>query len=208
MKNFLRLSVGRMLAGMAILVFTVASASGAAENSAQDVVRNTTEQVLEVLRKEGDGLKSDSERLYQLIDHLILPHFDFRKMSRWVLGRHWRKATEAQKKAFIEQFQGLLVRTYAQALIDYRDQKVEFLPVNSEAADTVVVRTRINQAGGPPIPITYKMAMEGNDWKVYDVSIDGVSLVINYRASFNQEIKRNGIDGLIRRLSSHNSKNT
>jgi len=199
---------GHWLLGIAFLVLTMGSASGASEQSAQEVVRSTTEQVLAVLRKEGDGLKGNSERLYQLIDQLILPHFDFRKMSRWVLGRHWRKATEAQKQAFMEQFQGLLVRTYGQALIDYRDQKIVFLPVNAAAADTVVVRTRIHQPGGPDIPITYKMAMEGSDWKVYDVSIDGVSLVINYRASFNQEIKRNGIDGLIRRLSSHNSKNT
>lgn len=199
----------KLITGAVFLTVAMGSAMAASQDSAEQVVRSTTQQVLGVLRKEGDGLKDNSERLYELVDQYILPHFDFRKMSKWVLGRHWRKATKAQKQAFMEQFQGLLVRTYAQALIDYRDQEVEFLPADPAASDAVVVRTRILQSGGPGIPVSYKMSHEDSGWKVYDVSIDGVSLVINYRASFNQEIRRNGIDGLIKRLANHNqSKKT
>ena len=199
---------GGLIAGILFLALFTGSAGGATENSAEEVVRSTTEQVLDVLRKEGDGLKGDSQRVYQLIDELILPHFNFVKMSRWVLGRHWRKASKEQQQAFTVQFQGLLVRTYSQALVDYKDQKIEVLPMKSEATGPVIVRSRIVQAGGPPIPINYRMSLQNDQWKVFDVSIDGVSLVINYRASFNQEIRRNGIDGLIKRLATKNSKET
>ncbi len=197
-----------LAAGLVFLAMSAGNVGAAAEVSASEVVRNTTEQVLGALRKEGDEIQGNSERLYQLVDELVLPHFDFIKMSRWVLGRHWRKATPAQQLAFTEQFQGLLVRTYAQALIDFRDQEVEILPMEAKSGETVIVRSQINQKGGAKTPITYKMHMIDKVWKVYDVAIDGVSLVINYRASFNQEIKRNGIDELIKRLATHNSKNT
>ena len=198
----------QIFAGFLFLTVSVANVGAATEISASEVVRNTTEQVLGALRKEGNEIEGNSERLYKLVDELILPHFDFIKMSRWVLGRHWRKATPTQQTAFTEQFQGLLVRTYAQALIDFRDQEVEILPMEAKSGETVVVRSQISQEGGATTPITYKMHMKDKVWKVYDVSIDGVSLVINYRASFNQEIKRNGIDELIKRLAAHNSKNT
>ncbi len=203
MKHFFSL-----VAGIVLLTMSAGSAVGATENSAEHVVRNTTQQVLEVLRKEGDGITSNSTRLYEVIDELILPHFDFRKMSRWVLGRHWRKASPEQQQAFMVQFQGLLVRTYAQSLIDFRNQKIEILPMSAEATEPVMVHSRIHRSGGPSIPVIYKMHIKENVWKVFDVSIDGVSLVINYRASFNQEIKRNGIDGLIKRLMKHNSRTT
>ncbi len=208
MKHSFSTLTGRLLAVLALFALSLGIANGATDNPAQQVVRTTTEQVLAVLRKEGGDIKGDSQRLYKVIDELILPHFNFKKMSRWVLGRHWRKASAEQQQAFMLQFQGLLVRTYAQALIDYRNQQIDFLPVSPDAAETVVVRTRVNQEGGPGIPIVYKMSMQDGDWKVFDVSIDGVSLVVNYRASFNDEIRRNGLDGLIKRLSAHNSKNT
>lgn len=197
-----------LAAGFVLLAMSAGNVGAVAGVSASEVVRNTTEQVLGALRKEGDGIEGNSKRLYQLVDELVLPHFDFIKMSRWVLGRHWRQATPVQQDAFTEQFQGLLVRTYAQALIDFRDQEVEILPMEANSGETVVVRSQINQKGGAKTPITYQMHLKDNAWKVYDVSIDGVSLVINYRASFNQEIQRNGIDELIKRLAAHNSKNT
>ncbi len=208
MKHNLRPRAGGFMAGILFLTLFVSGASGATENSAEEVVRTTTQQVLDVLRKEGDGIKGDSQRLYELIDDLILPHFDFIKMSSRVLGRYWRKASKQQQQAFIEQFQGLLVRTYAQALIDFRDQDIEVLPATTEASNPTVVRSRINQVAGPAIPINYRMQMQDNQWKVFDVSIDGVSIVTNYRASFSREIKRNGIDGLIKRLMNKNSNKT
>ena len=171
---------------------------------AQAVIKDTSEKVLNALRVEGELLKKDPAKLYKLIDELILPHFDFEQMSRWVLGRYWRQATPDQRTEFVAQFQALLVRTYSQALVEFRDQSVNFLPVRERSADEVTVRAEIDQGGGPRIPMVYEMSRTDNGWKVYDVSVNGVSLVITYRSSFAQEIKRNGIDGLINRLREKN----
>ncbi len=208
MNHFFKPMAGGLVAGIVFLALSTGIVYGTELSSAEEDVRNTTAQVMAALREEGDKIKGDSQRLYQLIDDLILPHFDFEKMSRAVLGRHWRKASPAQQQAFMEQFQGLLVRTYGQALIDYRDQEVEVLHTNVETTEPVVVRSRIKQSGGPTIPISYRLYLQSDKWKVFDVTIDGVSLVTNYRASFNQEIRRNGLDGLIKRLVTKNSSKT
>lgn len=188
------------------MLMTAVQGAGAAADmaEAETIVKETTEKVLEALRTDGDAIKSNPARLYKLIDELILPHFDFRQMSQWVLGPAWRRATPAQREEFVAQFQSLLVRTYSSALADYRNQQVEFLPSRERSADEVTVRAEIDQGAGPRIPITYEMHRTDAGWKVYDVAVEGVSLVINYRASFNQEIKRNGIDGLIQRLAEKN----
>jgi phospholipid transport system substrate-binding protein len=189
---------------LALLMLAAPLASPAAADDAQSIVRETTEKVLAALRSEGDTLKDDPKRLHAIIEQLILPHFDFRQMSQWVLGPHWRSASAEQRDAFVEQFEALLVRTYSSALVDYRNQRVDYLPLRERSADEVTVRAVIDQGGGPAIPITYEMHRTDTGWKVYDVAIDGVSLVINYRSSFGQEVRRNGIDGLIQRLASKN----
>lgn len=187
-----------------LVLLAAAAATPAAADDAQDIVRETTNKVLEALRSEGDTLRDDPERLHAIIEQLVLPHFDFRQMSQWVLGQHWRGASAEQRDAFVEQFEALLVRTYSSALVDYRNQQVKFLPTRERSADEVTVRASIDQPGGPGIPVTYEMHRTDAGWKVYDIAIDGVSLVINYRSSFGQEIRRNGIDGLIQRLASKN----
>ena len=189
---------------LALLLLAAPLASPAAADDAQSIVRETTEKVLAALRSEGDTLKDDPKRLHAIIEQLILPHFDFRQMSQWVLGPHWRSASPEQRDAFVEQFEALLVRTYSSALVDYRNQRVNYLPARERSADEVTVRAIIDQGGGPAIPIAYEMHRSDTGWKVYDVAIDGVSLVINYRSSFGHEIRRNGIDGLIQRLASKN----
>jgi phospholipid transport system substrate-binding protein len=188
-----------------ILLFSAySSIAGALANDPQALVKQTTNKVLEALRTEGDALQEHPKRVYEIINELILPHFDFRQMSKWVLGRYWRQASESQRDAITEQFEHMLVRTYSHALVDYRDQTVDFLPSRERSATQVTVRAKINQAGGPPVKIAYEMHIVDDDWKVYDIAIEGVSLVINYRSSFAQEIKRNGIDGLIQRLAAKN----
>ena len=171
----------------------------------QEIVKETTEQVLQTLRTEGEALKKDRRRLYKLINELIVPHFDFRQMSKWVLGPSWRNASEPQRSEFTKQFELLLVRTYSDALAEFRDESVAFLPIRDRSDTEVAVRSTINRSGGPAVPITYQMYKAEGGWKIYDVAIEGVSLVINYRSSFAQEIKRNGIDGLIQRLAEKNN---
>ena len=128
-------------------------------------------------------------------------------MSQRVLGKYWNRATPEQQAQFVGEFQVLLVRTYATALKEYSEQTIEFLSTRErDGGEEVTVRTQITQAGAPPIPINYEMYRKDDAWKVFDVSIDGVSLVINYRSTFSSEIRRNGVDGLIARLNKHNNE--
>lgn len=175
-------------------------------SEAEAVVRGTAEKVLEVVNRERELLNREPERIYGIVDEYIIPHFDFQRMSQRVLGKFWHRASEEQQTKFVAQFQTLLVHTYAAALREYSNQKVEYLPSRPREDGEVSVRTQIVQVGSPPIPIQYEMYKNPNGWKVYDITIDGVSLVINYRSTFASEIRSNGLDGLIERLAEHNKK--
>ena len=187
----------------AVVIFDVAANT---EASPEALVRNTTDKVLEVLRKEREAINNDPARIYGIVDEYIIPHFDFELMSKRVLGKFWPRASGDQQSKFVREFQTLLVHTYAAALREYSDQKVEFLASRAGEGGQVTVRTQIVQSGGPPIPINYEMYKPNGDWKVYDISIDGVSLVINYRSTFASEIRSNGLDALIDRLVEHNQR--
>lgn len=194
--------VGAALLGV---VFSLASAAST-EDSAEALIKKTTEQVLEVLNKERDVIEKNPGRIYGIVDELIIPKFDFARMSQRVLGKYWQRATKDQQVRFQAQFQTLLVRTYATALREYSTQKVEYLPARPRGDGEVSIRTQIQQAGRPPIPIQYELYKNSDRWKIYDVSIDGVSLVINYRSTFATEIRNNGLDALIERLVKHNEQ--
>jgi phospholipid transport system substrate-binding protein len=173
----------------------------------RDLVVSTSQQVMAALRREKDSLRDHPERLYDLVEKLVVPHFDFERMSKWVLGKHWRSASPDQRARFIEQFRTLLVRTYASALLDYTDQRIEYQPLRERPDGAhVTVRTRVQPPGGFPIPINYTMHRSGDEWKVMDVSVDGVSLVTTYRGSFARQVRRSGIDGLIASLEQRNAQ--
>ncbi len=194
--------IGAVLFG-AIIAF--ASEAGT-EDSAEALVKSTTDNVLRVLEKERDLIQKDPGRIYGIVDEYIIPNFDFERMSQRVLGKFWLRATKDQQDRFQAQFQTLLVRTYATALREYSNQKVEFLPSRPRGDGEVSVRTQIVQSGGPPISIDYELRKNSEQWKVYDVTIEGVSLVINYRSTFASEIRSNGLDALIERLAKHNQQ--
>ena len=195
------------MAPRALLVLTLLfSLAAQASQEPQQLVQSTSDQVLARLKKDHDKLQKKPDLIYPLVEDLVLPHFDFTKMSQWVLGVNWRSASDEQKARFTEQFRTLLVRTYAKALLEYTDQKINYLPVHAEAdAKTVTVRTEIVQPGGQNIPVHYSMYRKGDEWKVYDISIDGVSLVNNYRTSFANDIRQSGLDKLIARLVEMNN---
>jgi len=177
------------------------------EHPAMKLVKNTTAEIKSKIRENDAAIKKDDTVLYDLVDKIVLPHFDFKKMSSWVLGKNWRKADDKQKKEFTDQFSRLLVRTYSKALYDNIEQQIDFLPIRGKPQpDEIVIRTEIPQKAGFPIPIDYKMHLNNNEWKVYDVVIDNLSLVANYRTSFNQEIKEAGIDKLIAKLADRNKE--
>jgi phospholipid transport system substrate-binding protein len=178
----------------------------AAAEEAQQLVVDTSTRVLERLKQDREKLLGKPDLIYPLVEDLVLPHFDFERMSIWVLGKNWRKADRQQQQQFVEQFRTLLVRTYAKALLEYTDQKLNYLPFHAEAdAKRVTVRTEVTQPGGVNIPINYSMFLNDH-WKVYDISVDGVSLVTNYRSTFASEIRQGGIDKLLARLAEMNAK--
>lgn len=172
--------------------------------SPQELVRDTSSRMLSALRDEREVIVSNPGRLYELVADIVLPYFDFERMSQWVLGKNWRTATPEQRVRFVEQFRRLLVRTYGTALSDYADEKIIYLP-HSDSGDSVkvTVRTEIEQ-GGSTIPIHYSMYNSKDGWKVYDVAISGVSLVTNYRSTFSSIIRGEGMDSLIDQLVKRN----
>ncbi len=189
------------------LIMLMGSAPSWAVQSPQDLVQQTAEQMLDKLRTERQIIDAHPGRIYELVNKIVLPHFDFERMSRWVLGRYWRTATPQQRKEFVEQFQALLVRTYAKSLSSYADNKITYLPFRGTPQQTEVkVRTEVDQPGGFPIPIDYDLYLKGDEWKVYDVTIDGVSLVTNYRTTFANQIRRDGLDKLIASLAERNKQ--
>ncbi len=189
-----------------LLLLSSYSLAVAAVDDPQQMVRATADQVLAQLSERHDELEADPQLIYPLVEKTILPHFDFRRMSQSAMGRYWRRATEEQKTGVTDQFRELLVRTYATALLGYTGQQIEYLPVQyPEGATEVLIPTRLSAADAPPIPVNYRLRLdESEKWLVYDVVIDGVSLITNYRSQFNAAVRRNGIDGLIKALAEKN----
>ena len=193
------------LACCVVLMLLACRYVAADEITPVEVVRNTSSRMLLAMQSEHLRIAQDSARLNELVAEIVLPYFDFRRMSQWVLGRNWRTATAQQRERFVEQFRTLLLRTYGRALSEYAGEKVSYLPFDADnEADRVTVRTEIEQRGGAPIPVSYSMYLSASGWKVYDVAISGVSLVTNYRSSFSSIIRKDGMDGLIEQLDSHN----
>lgn len=191
------------------LVMIVAVWSGqlfAEGHMAGDVVRNTSSQVIARLQQEKARLDAEPGRIYELINELVIPHFDFYGVSRYVLGAAWKNASPEQQNLFVEQFRTLLVRTYANALRQYSENEIVYHPEQiSEGSPLVIVRTEVKGVNGTnSIPIHYRMHTVDGAWKVIDVSVDGVSLVSTYRGSFASEIRKNGLDRLISRLTERN----
>lgn len=170
-------------------------------------MRNTADYVFTQVEAHRSELEQDSSKVYRLVENRVVPHFDFYSMSRSALGRHWRKASEEQRQKLSREFQELLVRTYALALLNYTGDEIEYLPFRGDLnAQRIMVNTRVRLHGSPPLPINYRLLRKQESWLIYDVIIDGISLVSNYRSSFNAEVSRGGIDGLIATLAERNRK--
>jgi len=169
------------------------------------LVKKTADDVIEVIRNDKDIQAGNQQKIFALAEEKILPNFDFEKVSRLVLGKNWTNATPEQKNAFQAEFKTLLLRTYATALSKYKNQTIEYKPFRMEAgADTATVKTAIQQSGGDPISVDYSLGKKADDWKVFDIVIEGVSLVTNYRSQFAQEIRQNGLDSLTKKLADKN----
>ncbi len=197
-------SLAAFLLALATLV-AGAPASAANDPAPDALVRKSVDEVLGLIKADKDLQAGNDRKLLALIEEKVLPHFDFQRMTRLALGRNWAQASDAQKEALVTEFRTLLVRTYSTSLSQYRNQTIDVKPAKLAAGDTeTVVRTVVNQPGGQPIPIDYGMERSDRGWRVYDVVVDGVSLVTTYRGSFNDQIRKSGVDGLLKTLADRN----
>jgi phospholipid transport system substrate-binding protein len=173
-----------------------------------EIVRENTEKILSLIKTERDVYTKDITKLHARVDEYVLPHFDFRAMSRLVLARAWRDASEAQRERFTKEFRELLVRTYSTVLLKYNDEKITYLPFKMLLGErTQIVRVEVQLSGGGlPIPIHYHFyqSKPEDPWKVFDVTVEGVSLVTNYRATYAERVRNEGVDGLIASLAKDN----
>ena len=197
----------RSLAVLALAAATLLCGMPAvAQETAPDaLVRKSIDEVLVLIKADKELQGGNQKKLLELVEEKVLPHFDFTRMTRLAVGRSWTQASDAQKAALIKEFRTLLVRTYSTSLSQFRNQTIDVKPAKIAAGDKdTVVRTVVNQTGGQPIPIDYGMERSDKGWKVYDVVVDGVSLVTTYRSSFNDQIRTSGIDGLLKTLADRN----
>jgi len=189
------------VAGWCLMVLSVAAQAQIAPDA---LVAKTVNEVLLVIKQ-----KPDKKTLHDLAEKRVLPHFDFAAMTRLAVGRHWREASDSQKKALEDGFRSLLVSTYVAALNQSAssNQSVDVKPAGvSPGQDDVTVRTLVKEPGRQPISVDYRMALGTGGWKVYDVVVESLSLVTNYRGSFTSEIARSGIEGLIKTIDEKNRK--
>ncbi len=191
-------------------IFGVAFAKADETNSTepQVLVKDSTEKMLQALKDNEVEVKEDPSVIYGLVESIIMPHFDFNKIAKLALGKNWRKASKEQRIKFTEEFRLLLIRTYSTAMLEYTDQKINYLPTSGNLKKKKVkVPMEIIQSGGPSIPMALSMYQNKADiWKVYDVKIDGISLVTNYRSTFSAQIRKEGMDKLIESLAQKNEK--
>jgi len=191
-----------------IAAFAALATSAALAQEAPDaLVKKGVDDVLSAIKNDKDLQSGNLDKVMKLADEKVLPNFDMTRMTRLAVGRPWAQATDAQKEALTKEFKTLIIRTYSSSLSQYRNQVVEVKPLKVAPTDTdVVVRTEVKQAGGPSIPLDYSMEKTDKGWKVYDVVVDGVSLVTTYRGSFGDIIQKNGVDGLVKALQDRNSR--
>jgi phospholipid transport system substrate-binding protein len=176
-----------------------------AQEAPDALVQHVTDDVLEIIRKDKDIQNGDTHKVIELVDKKVLPNFNFTHMTSLALGKEWRKASPQQQQQLTAEFKTLLVRTYANALTGYKNQKVVYKPFKMAPTDSdVQVRTEVLQPGSKPVQLDYSLEKQESGWKVYDVVVAGISLVTNYRDQFGQEVRNGGIDGLIASIAAKN----
>ncbi|MDR9406873.1 MAG: ABC transporter substrate-binding protein [Spiribacter sp.] len=189
--------------GLALAIgCVVPSLAAAASEPPRVVVEQTIQQVLDTLEENAAVIDDNPDAVEALVADIVLPRFDFELMSRFVLGQHWRQADSVQREAFTAAFRDLLVRTYISAIDEYSGEDVQ-VPAQRipDDADRVSVQTEIVRPDGPSIPVAYALFLRDEQWKVFDVTVEGVSLVQNYRAQFSDIVRADGLDELIERVS-------
>lgn len=191
---------------IAMLAFATLFALPALAQEAPDqTVKRVSEETVQAIKSDPKIAAGDPVRIREVIEQKLLPNFDFMRMTALAMGRNWKQTTPEQQKRLADEFRTLLVRTYSNALTQYRDEKIEVRPLRGDPnATEVTVRSEVVRSGRPPVQIDYGMTKTPQGWKAYDVIVGGVSLVTNYRDEFNEQVKAGGVDGLIKVLADKN----
>ena len=171
----------------------------------QQLIKQATDKVLSEIKLNSDDYRANPDKLTALVEEVVLPYFNFVAMTNLALYRHRNEFNDEQKIRIVSEFKTLLIRTYGKALLEYNNQEVNYLDMlGSVEKGKVKVKTEVTQAGGSAIPLDYSLRRGKEGWQVYDIQVDGISLVTNYRSSFDREINKNGVEGLIKLLSDRN----
>lgn len=198
------------LGALLVLSMLLPAASALASTTgdeATELVKRTTDRILSTLEARRAEIEGNPGAIYRLLESDVAPHFDFERITQGAVGQSWREASPAQRAELVNAFKQVLIRTYARSLLSYSGETIHYLPVRpGSRPSTVTVSTEIRGSGAAPIPVDYRMHNSAGSWKVYDVVINNASLVGNYRTSFNEEVRRNGIAGLIARLDDMNKR--
>lgn len=190
-----------------VAILALVSQFAMADVTPDALVKSTADDVLAIVKTDKDIQAGDQKKIFQLAEEKILPNFDFDRVCRLVLGKNWNTATKQQQADFQREFRSLLLRTYATALSKYRNQTIQYKPLRAQPDDKdVTVKTLILQPGGQPVAVDYTLGKVADGWKVYDIVIEGVSLVTNYRSQFSDEVRQSGMDSLIAKLAEKNKQ--
>lgn len=177
------------------------------ESAAQRTISQATSAFYQSLEQQQQSGKLQADKLHTLVSSILIPHADFKAMSIWVLGRHWQQATPEQQQRFVAAFRQLLIRTYAASVQLASLEQIQYLPERATAKPgRAVVRTEIRRPGEPVVSIDYYLHLRNEQWKVFDVRLEGVSLICNYRSTFGSEIANHGLANLIAKLEKKNSE--
>lgn len=188
------------------LVFFLAFPVAAQDLGPEELVKKITEDVLAAIKSDKQLAAGDRQRVVKLAEEKILPHVDFEEATRLAVGRGWAQANPEQKKKLVAEFRNMLVRTYSNAIGAYEGQTMKVQPVRMKAGDTeVTVHNQFIRPGGKPVLVDYAMRKTDAGWKIYDIVVEGVSLVLTYRSEFDAVVKQEGVEGLIKRLAQRNA---
>lgn len=177
------------------------------ERQPEQIVEDTSSKILKTIKEENDRLREDPKLINGLINETVIPIIDLDSMGKLILGKYWKQASEAQRTGFVAEFKDMLIRTYAKSLVDYGHAKVNVLPArDKEQGKYYTVQSELEVGSGkPPLQVAYIFRKnKQSEWKVFDLAVDGLSLVKNFRTSFSQEIRETSLDALIARLASTN----
>lgn len=204
--------------GLLLLGITAFGVSAQASVPPHQMLEGVTQELLTVLKAEQTAIAEKHERLFEVVEQVLLPHVDLGVMSRYVLGKYWRTANAEQRERFSSEFKNLMVRFYVSAiledpnklgeLLEDSDNLISYLPVETDESTTKTrVRAEVHMPnGGPRVPVSFSLFKKEDQWMLYDVNVDGISLVSNYRSSFATEMRSDGLDALIERLAARNTE--